>query len=258
MHIPLYSVQSYNESLYILHQCTGLDEFIAQTMAELRKLIPYENGAYFPVDLASGQFEAPYNVDLDNRLFQDYRDYYWQHDEYRTAVFSQQPIPCIDRASDYMRFDEWQNNEHRADFLIPNNMFYLVGVQLLQGNNLIGEITLHRTQAQGDFRDSEVQMLTMLSSHLQLIFSRIKKNESCDKAIFSLSDMCRRYGLTMREAEILKLLTFGNNNKQISEQLGISGETVKSHLHNVFCKTKTSSRVELLSTMLAQAVDNGA
>ena len=257
MFIPLHTVQSYNDSLYTLHQCTGLDEFIVQTMAELRKLIPYENGAYFPVDLASGQFEAPYNVDLDNRLFHDYRDYYWQHDDYRSAVFSRQPIPHVDRASDYMRFDDWQKNEHRADFLIPNGMFYLVGVQLLQGNDLIGEITIHRTQAQGDFRDTEVQLLSMLASHLQLIFSRLK-SETCDKAMSHLTVMCRRYGLTMREAQILQLLTLGNNNKQIGEQLGISAETVKSHLRNIYCKTKTSSRLELLSAFLAQEVDNGA
>lgn len=135
-------------------------------------------------------------------------------------------------------------------------MFYLAGVQLIQGDSLIGEISIHRTQSQGDFSESEVQILKMLAVHLQLIFSRIKKTETCDKAIQQVTVMCRRYGLTVREAQILKLLTLGHNNKQIGEQLGISGETVKCHLHNIFHKTKTSSRVELLSLFLTQAVDN--
>ncbi len=256
MHIPLHTVQLYNNSLYTLHQCTTVDEFISQTMMEIRKLIPYENGAYFPVNPFSHHFEAPYNVDLDDQLFSDYRDYYWQHDNYRATVFSRQPIPSVDRASDYMNFDDWQKNEYRADFLLPNGMFYLAGVQLIQGDSLIGEISIHRTQSQGDFSESEVQILKMLAVHLQLIFSRIKKTETCDKAIQQVTVMCRRYGLTVREAQILKLLTLGHNNKQIGEQLGISGETVKCHLHNIFHKTKTSSRVELLSLFLTQAVDN--
>ena len=123
MHIPLHTVQLYNNSLYTLHQCTTVDEFISQTMMEIRKLIPYENGAYFPVNPFSHHFEAPYNVDLDDQLFSDYRDYYWQHDNYRATVFSRQPIPSVDRASDYMNFDDWQKMSTVPTFCFPTACF---------------------------------------------------------------------------------------------------------------------------------------
>lgn len=82
MYIPMQTMQKYNDALYILHQCDRLDHFVSQTMEQLRNLIPYESGVYFPVNVSSSEFEAPYHVDLDNRLFHDYRDYYCQHDNY--------------------------------------------------------------------------------------------------------------------------------------------------------------------------------
>jgi LuxR family transcriptional regulator of csgAB operon len=50
--------------------------------------------------------------------------------------------------------------------------------------------------------------------------------------------------LTRREEEIMKLLTLGASNSQIAEQLFVSENTVKTHLHNVFKKIKVKSRLQ--------------
>ncbi|MFT7684118.1 MAG: DNA-binding NarL/FixJ family response regulator [Moritella dasanensis] len=50
--------------------------------------------------------------------------------------------------------------------------------------------------------------------------------------------------LTRREEEIMKLLTLGASNSQIAEQLFVSENTVKTHLHNVFKKIKVRSRLQ--------------
>ena len=62
MYIPMQTMQKYNDALYILHQCDRLDHFVSQTMEQLRNLIPYESGVYFPVNVSSSEFEAPYHV----------------------------------------------------------------------------------------------------------------------------------------------------------------------------------------------------
>jgi DNA-binding NarL/FixJ family response regulator len=51
-------------------------------------------------------------------------------------------------------------------------------------------------------------------------------------------------GLTQREKEILKLITEGKGNKEISVSLCISLETVKSHTKNIYKKLKVKNRVE--------------
>lgn len=51
--------------------------------------------------------------------------------------------------------------------------------------------------------------------------------------------------LTLREVEILECLNKGYNNKQISENLFISPNTVKSHIRNIYSKLNVKSRVDL-------------
>lgn len=54
--------------------------------------------------------------------------------------------------------------------------------------------------------------------------------------------------LTNREREILALLADGLGNKQIAARLGISPNTVKTHLELLFEKIGVSSRAEAVAT----------
>lgn len=54
--------------------------------------------------------------------------------------------------------------------------------------------------------------------------------------------------LTNREREVLGLLADGLGNKQIAARLGISTNTVKSHLELLFDKLGVSSRTEAVAT----------
>ncbi len=54
--------------------------------------------------------------------------------------------------------------------------------------------------------------------------------------------------LTNREREILALLADGLGNKQIAARLGISANTVKTHLELLFEKLGVSSRAEAVAT----------
>ena len=51
--------------------------------------------------------------------------------------------------------------------------------------------------------------------------------------------------LTMREINILKYLNEGYKNKQISEQLFISCNTVKTHIKNIYTKLNVNKREAL-------------
>ena len=52
--------------------------------------------------------------------------------------------------------------------------------------------------------------------------------------------------LTKREREMLDLLAKGFRYKEIAEQLFISFETVRTHIHNVYEKLHVQSRTEAL------------
>jgi len=57
-----------------------------------------------------------------------------------------------------------------------------------------------------------------------------------EKAIVSL-------GITRRELEVLGALTRGGSNKDIARILGLSPNTVKSHIASLYSKLEVSSRV---------------
>ena len=59
-------------------------------------------------------------------------------------------------------------------------------------------------------------------------------------------------GLTERQREIVRWAARGMSNKQIARQLGISPETVKTHLHHVFEREGVHGRMALLAAHLGE------
>ncbi len=55
--------------------------------------------------------------------------------------------------------------------------------------------------------------------------------------------------LTTREKEILELLVDARENRDIARMLGISEQTVKNHVHNLYEKLGVSNRVQLIKAM---------
>jgi DNA-binding NarL/FixJ family response regulator len=55
----------------------------------------------------------------------------------------------------------------------------------------------------------------------------------------------KSFGLTPRELEVVGLIVEGNTNRHIAQSFGLSEETVKRHLSNIFDKTGVSTRLEL-------------
>jgi DNA-binding NarL/FixJ family response regulator len=61
----------------------------------------------------------------------------------------------------------------------------------------------------------------------------------------------KHYGLTRREVEVLHRIVDGCSNRDIAGQFGLSEETVKRHLSNIFDKVGVSTRLELALFALA-------
>lgn len=67
-----------------------------------------------------------------------------------------------------------------------------------------------------------------------------------------LNSFIEKYELSMREAEVLKLIEEGASNGEISSKLFISENTVKFHVRNILKKTDCTNRVELISMLNKQ------
>lgn len=56
----------------------------------------------------------------------------------------------------------------------------------------------------------------------------------------------RSLGLTARECEILELLASGKSNKELARSLGVSPNTIKTHIARVFEKLEVQRRIQAI------------
>jgi DNA-binding CsgD family transcriptional regulator len=63
----------------------------------------------------------------------------------------------------------------------------------------------------------------------------------------TLEEFCRKFEVSPRETDIVREICNGLSNKEISEKLFISLQTVKDHTHHIYIKTNVRSRVQLIN-----------
>src|SRR5688572_32287203 len=68
----------------------------------------------------------------------------------------------------------------------------------------------------------------------------------------AFTDNCKRYNLSAREVEVIKLLVKGIPYKIISSDLSISEKTVSKHVSNIFMKVGVNNKVELINKLETQ------
>jgi DNA-binding NarL/FixJ family response regulator len=69
-----------------------------------------------------------------------------------------------------------------------------------------------------------------------------------------LADHAGEEELTAREIAVLRLVAYGNTNKEIAAQLRISDETVKSHVTNILEKLGANDRTHAVTTALRRGI----
>ena len=80
--------------------------------------------------------------------------------------------------------------------------------------------------------------------------------EQIDRAYRWREDIRRRWeSLSVREREVLHLLTEGDDNKQIATLLDISINTVEKHLKNIYEKLEVTSRTEAVHWWVEKGTD---
>ena len=70
----------------------------------------------------------------------------------------------------------------------------------------------------------------------------------------SIEEFCKRFEVSPRECDIVREVCNGLSNKEISEKLFISLQTVKDHTHRIYIKTNVKSRAQLMN-LVKEAVE---
>ncbi len=73
-----------------------------------------------------------------------------------------------------------------------------------------------------------------------VVLARLRGSATAKEPIGDYAEL----NLSPREREIVALLVCGKSNKEMAEQLCLSGDTIKAHLQHIFRKIGVSSRLE--------------
>ena len=76
---------------------------------------------------------------------------------------------------------------------------------------------------------------------------RTKLRAAYLRATPNVDDFIAGHELTAREAEILRLILRGENNKEIAAKLFISGSTVRNHISHMYQKLGVKNRIDLIN-----------
>jgi DNA-binding CsgD family transcriptional regulator len=93
---------------------------------------------------------------------------------------------------------------------------------------------------------SNLAPLLYLRANADRVFAPVKAEHATKLGMEHVLD---RYGVTKRERQIVQKICLGKTNKQISEELFISLQTVKDHTHRIYSKIGINSRMQLVQMM---------
>lgn len=95
-----------------------------------------------------------------------------------------------------------------------------------------------------DFREAKKNLeFNKIQSQLNRVFPMSTEEKNKTK---NFDILCSRFNISEREIDVTRCVLKGLTNKEISQELYISIETVKTHIKNILKKCEISSRIELI------------
>lgn len=146
---------------------------------------------------------------------------------YRVVVFAGAVVGCL-------AFSEAYGNAASAAFAVV-----LCGCSIAAGSFL--------SKTWGREEDVERQRI----EELRALVDRYREGE--DSVESRCARAARTFDLTRREEEVLALLLKGRTRSEIAHELYVSGDTVKTHIRNVYRKTGVAGKDELVEAIGMQS-----
>lgn len=237
------------DTIYRINAKTELGDMEYSTLQCLRSMIPFCQGLFHVYTREGGTFhlhsapvvcgDEPRYMDL---FLRDYVD---------DAFFSRASVTSYDevfRDTDMFPDEIRMQTRWYRDIYTKQGIHFALRCHLAFGGQLIGSIDLFRPKDDVDFSDKEVRILGILSRHISLKLDTLLQRESIverdDKTVLKL---IARYGLTVREGEVVKEIISCRPDAEIADKLCISPSTLKKHIHNIYHKADVGSRSQLLA-----------
>ncbi|MEC9488115.1 MAG: LuxR C-terminal-related transcriptional regulator [Halanaerobium sp.] len=228
----------YYQLVELLYGSRDIKELQNIIMGQVHQLVPFDSSILLFYRQDGFTVESSIIHNLDPARFTEYRDHYQDYDLYKQQVHKLDNPPIVNRASDFLAYDTWAHNEHRNDFLLPQNIYHLSCLEIVDNDKILTSFSFHRSKTYEDFSDREIHILYLLAPVIKSVYSTLTSPD-----LYELAD---ESNLTAREKQILPLLLSRYSNEMIADHCGVSINTMKTHIRNILRKLECSSRNDLL------------
>lgn len=186
-----------------------------------------------------GDLIDPILNNIEDSVISEYLEFFQPLDVLIPKNLSVRTDTHIVKVEDVMSLSNFVETNFYKEFFFKHQYIDKIGIYIFNKNHIVGAIGLIRKEGDNYFSEQDRNRLRLL----------IKPIESAFNAYTALSygnaNEKKEEQLTAREREIIQLVTQGFSNKEISEILFISINTVKKHLQNLYQKLKVTNRTEL-------------
>lgn len=159
---------------------------------------------------------------------------FWRHDP---ALFGERAL----RESDFFSDAEFMELPIAREVFLPFGAHRQMGIVIaLHGYALV--VSCHRIVGRPAFSDGERDLLQALRGHVERLYRlALERTAASLTAGERLSYLCP--DLTRRQRDVALLLVESKSNEAIAQALGISAETVKTHVRTLYEKLGVEDRL---------------
>ncbi|WP_036772443.1 response regulator transcription factor [Photorhabdus australis] len=211
--------------MFTLPSTSRENTLIYSCLNTIAHLVPISAAAFYLVN----DKLRPENYILYGISDETHKNYlaYFQHlDPLKPANYQQNDINIVGMVQSTLT----KNNKYYYEFMLPNNIQDIAEIFIRQHNRIIAGVSLLRDTS---FTPKDFNRLSTILPLIELATRDLLPETPTI--------------LTAKEQEIINLVRAGSSNKRIAQVLNISLSTVKTHLRNIFIKTKVTNRTELVS-----------
>lgn len=228
----------YYNLIKILYKSRDIEELQNILINRIPQLVPFDSSILLFYGYDGYTVQSSIIQNLDPSLFSSYLNHYQKFDQYKEIVHHLENPPVVNRASDFLDYKLWEKNEHRADFLLPQKIYHISCLEIIEDNKIITSFSFHRIKKHNDFSRREINILYILAPVIKSIYSLLTNISYLDNLTIDV--------LTRREKQVFPMLFSRYSNKELANHYKISINTMKSHIRNILRKTDCTSRNDLL------------
>ncbi len=238
-----------NELAYNISYIYSMDDMRKDVLSWLNLLIKFDGAVFSLVDSARNTLKNSIGYNISEDYVRIYEKEYIKKSPISWIIRSGNPAAC--KESDSLSFEAIHTGDFYKIFYSPNKFQYCVCMNIVFREDVVGLISIYKKYEKGDFFARDLFILNQLQKHLayRLYYESKKGDTRYFYAKGYHEKICREFGLTSRESELLNYAVKGLSNEDIAETMKISIHTVKKHFHSLYIKMNVKNRVQLLQSL---------